>query len=150
MDVNHGLGLQQALAQPRVFPLQRGHLLPVDIRYRRRTTALARRQPRQGTRLALASPAGQVRGIQPLTTQQGAELARFAAVSLLQHLPLVLGRNAAPTGLLDDLRVRCDRHGGGRRRGARAGGGNAGRPMGSLRFLPQRIDQNLFRRRCHG
>jgi hypothetical protein len=149
LDVDNGFGLEQALAQLRVLPLQFHHPLPVDIRHRRRTTTLARRQPGQGTGLALAPPNGQVGGIQPLPTQQRAELARFAALGLLQHPQLVLGRKAAPMGLLDDFRVRCGRYGGGHRHGARTGGGNSGRPTGSLRFLPLCINQNLFQLRCH-
>ena len=147
LDVDDGLGLEQALAQLRVLPLQ--HLLSWDIRRERLTAALAGGQSRQGTRLALAPPTGQVGGIQPLATQQRAELARFAAVGLLQHRQLILRRKAAPTSLWDDLRVRCDWHGGGRRDSARAGGGNSGRPTGFLRFLPQRVDQNLFQMRGH-
>jgi hypothetical protein len=88
LDLDDGLGLEQALAQPLDFAFQLRHPSALGINRVTPTTALAWRQRRQGTGLALAPPSGQVRGVKALTVQQGAELARFAAVGLRQHLQL--------------------------------------------------------------
>jgi hypothetical protein len=144
LDLNDGLGLEQALAQPLDLALQLRHPSALGINRATPTTALAWCQRRQGTGLALAPPGGQVRGVKALTAQQGADLPGLAVVGLLQHLELVLGRKPPAAGLLHHLGVGSDRH-----RGARAGGCDSSRPTGSFRLIPQRLYLNLLQSCCH-
>jgi hypothetical protein len=85
---------------------------------------LARCQGRQCPRLLLPPPGRQVRGVQPFPAQQGAEIARLAAIGLPQDLQLVLGAEAPTLRALHHLRVR-----GGRGRPRRAGSRSACRSL---------------------
>lgn len=105
MDVDDGLGLHQALAQALALALQDGNALGLRVRDRRLGTAFSRGQSRQDARLALLAPGGQVRRIQPLTAQQGAQLARCTGIGLGQDPLLVGGREAAATSVA--LRAPC-------------------------------------------
>ncbi len=116
MELDDGLGLDQALAQSLVLPLQLRYPRGLGIDCVPLTAVLAWRQPRQGPGLALAPPGSQVRGVQALTAQQGADLPVLAAVGLLQHPQLLLGRRPPASGLLDHFGV-----GGRRRRSPRWG-----------------------------
>lgn len=116
MELDDGLGLDQALAQSLVLPLQLRYPRGLGIDCVPLTAVLAWRQPRQCPGLALAPPGSQVRGVQALTAQQGADLPGLAAVGLLQHPQLFLGRRPPASGLLDHFGV-----GGRRRRSPRWG-----------------------------
>jgi hypothetical protein len=131
LDLDEGLGLEQALAQPLHLALQLDDPSALGNERRQFTTVLARRQLCQGTGLALAPPSGRVRGVRALTVQQGADLPGLAAVGLRQYPQLVLGRKPPAAGLLCYLGVGGERH-----RGARAGGGDARRLRGSFRLRP--------------
>jgi len=105
LDIDDGLSLRQALAQLRVLLLQFTDARVPRCRRLGLGSALVRRQRRQGAGLALAPPGGQVRGVQPLAAQQGADLAGLAAVGLLKDAQLVLGAEVTALRPLLDLRI---------------------------------------------
>jgi hypothetical protein len=76
LDVDDRLGLEQLLTQARVLALQLRDAALLRARRLRLAPALARREPFELARLALAPPRGQIRRVPPLAAQQRAQLAR--------------------------------------------------------------------------
>jgi hypothetical protein len=103
LDLDDGLRLGQALAQLLVLPLQGLQALRLRIAHLGLAPALTRPQGREVL---------QVRGVQPLTTQQGAHLAGLTALGLGKDVQLVLGRELPPRGLGRDFRIERPGHGG--------------------------------------
>jgi len=97
LDLDDGLGLLQA------FP-EHGRLAPFGRQFGGERVAgfgfgpaLGRGQGRQGAGRPLAAPIGQRRRIQPLASQDGADVTAAAgAVGLLQDAELVLGGESPP------------------------------------------------------
>src|SRR5712691_1016193 len=106
LDLHEGFGALSALAPPGRLPLQLGDPLVARIRHPRHRAALLRR-PGQRSPIARRAPRRQVRGVQPLPTEQRADRpGRLTAVRLPDDLSLVLERELPPCRLRRHLDLR--------------------------------------------
>ncbi len=101
------MGRGPRLLQPRHLGLEPANLGAEGVGRRRLGTALAWRQALQRSPAAGRAPRRQMRAVQPLATQQAADLARLAtAVRFLDDPQSILGREPTAGRLGENLRVR--------------------------------------------
>ena len=112
MDLDNGLGLLQANSQALILAPQPGVLFRLRIHL---GSTLLWSQRSKHTALALQAPLVQMRRVEPLAPQQGADLATTSAgIGLGQDAQLVLGAESAALGLRYDFRVSLHRRRSGR------------------------------------